>query len=233
MLSYLKRDFERSRLKLEVCASFLVCCFILLPCEFTFFTIQKRWIAEGVPMHNMATSLDAHIPFVPWLIWPYWFYFPFLGLAIWIVRNRMELLRTAFGFMSLHFTGFGLYLLYPTVMTRIEIPCDTLSCQWVGAMYVMDPGFGIFPSLHVAMSLFMVLTAFEYKSALRWPMTVFFGFIVAATVMVKQHYIIDIPPGFILGYVGHRWAGQAFDWITERTGFRIPDSVAQSTRAAH
>lgn len=186
--------------------SFVVCLAVagvLLPLEFGYFTLQQRLIAAGYPVYHPETWLDAHIPFVPGFIWPYWGYFAFLGLGgIWLAKTRLQLAKLAAGLVGIHLVGFASYLVYPTAMKRIAIECTSLSCDAVGAMYLLDPGYGLFPSLHTALSVYLIVCAFRFESRMRWFIAAFGVSIILATVLVKQHYFVDVPAGIVLGYFG-------------------------------
>ncbi len=199
---------------------------ILVPIEFSYFALQDYLIAAGVPVNHPETWLDAHIPFIPEFIWPYWAYFGFLGVSVWLPRNRHDLARLAGGLLFVHFLGFASYLLYPTAMQRIDIACESLSCGMVGAMYLLDPGYGLFPSLHAACSVYVIMCAFAYRSGIRWFVAVFGMSIVFATVLVKQHYIVDVPAGIVLGIAGGRAAWAIVDRYYERFARRpLPDGA--------
>lgn len=193
---------------------------LLTATEFTYFAWMNRLIAAGAPVNHPATWLDAHIPFVPEFAWPYWAYFGFLGTAVWLSKTRRDLARLAGGLVGVHLLGFASYLLYPSAMQRIEIPCSSLSCDMVGAMYMLDPGYGVFPSLHAACSVYIMLAVYRYGSRYSWALYAFGASIVAATVLVKQHYIIDVPAGIALGYLGGLLSWAVVDRIIERSPVR-------------
>lgn len=211
-----RQALSAQRLLIESFFIFLGIAGVLSAIEFAYFALQKRMIAAGVTIHYPETWLDAHIPFVPEFVWPYWAYFAYLGVAVWLPKTRHDLARLAGGLVGVHLLGFASYLLYPSAMHRIDIACATLSCDMVGAMYLLDPGFGVFPSLHAACSVYIMLCVATYGSRYRWPIYLFGAAIVAATVLIKQHYIVDVPAGIALGYFGGLLSWAAVDRLVER-----------------
>lgn len=204
---HMRRSLQRTpRIRLETFALFLVMAGVLTSFEFAVFHIQSSWAEAGRSFWQPETVFDAHIPLSPIWIWPYWLYFAFLGVTVWLVRDRRELLELAVGITTVHMLGFAFFLLFPSEMPRQALPCDPggLTCGLVGAMYLLDPGYGVFPSLHVAASAFLAMFAFRNRSPLRWPVAVSVVLIVLSTVFVKQHYVIDLPAGIALGLIGGR-----------------------------
>lgn len=215
-----RQAVTEQRMLVEAFFVFLGVAGLLTAIEFTYFAVQYRMIAAGYPVYHPETWLDAYIPFVPEFVWPYWAYFGYLGVAVWLSRSRQVLARLAGGLVGVHLFGFASYLLYPTAMQRIQIPCDTLSCDMVGAMYMLDPGFGLFPSLHAACSVYIMLATYHhgrhYGAAKRWFIYAFGAAIIAATVLIKQHYIVDVPAGIALGYFGGLLSWALVDRLIER-----------------
>jgi membrane-associated phospholipid phosphatase len=217
------REFQEKRIVVESFVVFLGVLGVLLPFEFAFFTWQKAYVASGGVLNYPETFLDAYIPFVPEFIWPYWLYFVLLASSVWLPKNRHELARQAGGMLLIHFAGFIAYFMYPSAMQRIELGgCDTLSCTATGAMYLLDPGYGVFPSLHVALSVYMVGAFFAFRHPARWFIALFGLSICMSTVLVKQHYLIDIPAGFLLGFFGRTWAWNLIDRIYARASDQLP-----------
>jgi hypothetical protein len=150
-----------------------------------------------------VTPLDALIPFVPGALLPYlslWFY---VGIAPGLQRSFRELL--AYGFWSALLCGIGLAIFYrfPTqvpafVFDRTDLPGFVL-LQGIDA-----PGNAC-PSMHVAIALFTAVWLDVIFREMRMPgwaralNVAWFLVIVFSTVAVRQHVVIDVIGGALLG----------------------------------
>ncbi len=224
MVARLKTEIRENRILVESFLVFLAIAGFLVAGEFTVFALQEAMGQRGVAFTYPRTFLDDYIPFVPELVWPYWAYFGFLGISVWLPRNRRELGRLATGLTLIHVAGYVFFILYPTAFERIDIACETLSCGMVGAMYMLDPGYAVFPSLHVAASVYVAICCFVFRHRYRWFILAFALSIIAATVLIKQHYVVDIPAGVFLGIAGTKLGWWLSDYVADRAD-RLPLST--------
>ena len=78
--------------------------------------------------------------------------------------------------------------------------------------YLADaPGFNNFPSLHVALSLLVSLIVYNHDKKHWWVWIMFSG-IMFSTMFIKQHYIIDVVAGILLGIIGYL----VYLWLRKR-----------------
>lgn len=215
MIERWKREWREQQMLLRAFYVFLGVLVLLLGIEFSFFAWLDWHMANGGVVHTPHTPWDLLIPFVPELVWPYWGYFLLLAFSVWLPKTNQELARQAGGMVAVHFMGYAGYLLYPSRMIRPPITCDSLSCDAVGAIYMIDPGYGVFPSLHTALSVYMTLAVWSFRHPSRYFVTLFSISIIMATVLVKQHYLVDLPAGAVLGAVGWWLSWKAIDKLYE------------------
>jgi membrane-associated phospholipid phosphatase len=217
VLKRLQREYRERPILVEGFVVFLAMAALVIAGELTVFALQARMAVNGVPFNSPVTWLDAYIPFSPVWAWPYWAYYGVLAAAIWLPRNRFELLRLAVGFTFVNFLAYAFFLGYPTVMERPSLEgCESISCGLVGGIYLLDPGYAIFPSLHVANSIYVAIWFFLFKHPARWPVMLVALAITASAVLIKQHYIIDLPAGVLLAFTGILVAWPTVDWLANR-----------------
>lgn len=161
------------------------------------------FFASGAAVQDVSLAVDAHLPFWPGWIWIYLAYFPvcFLPLFFQEVRQERELfMRTAVGFAAQFFLAFLVFYFFPVRMVRPEFIPSSLSESAVAWLYRVDPGFNIFPSLHVANSAFLACLAWRLRGALPGSAVWLLCLLISmSTLLVKQHYLVDVPAGFLLG----------------------------------
>lgn len=152
---------------------------------------------------NLETSIDRNIAFSPIWVWVYLSYFPACTAPIFcreLWRNIHLFRRTALGYA----VQFGLALpcfLMPFQMIRPQLSTPASwtdhAMTWV---YQLDPGYNIFPSLHVSNTVFLACWMWRVQG---WKIGAAFWIVAAlitwSTLAVKQHYFVDLPTGFLLG----------------------------------
>lgn len=153
---------------------------------------------------------DSWIPFVPWMVWPYVFWYLTVAFAlIWTGFVDAGEFRRLAMFLYLGMTSaYVVYLLFPNGQ-NLRPGWETLGSGWDFAIlrwiYTNDTPTNCNPSIHVldAMAVWIALSRDRILGARRWfqvGLTVTSIAIIASTVMVKQHSIVDV-------FGGLAWAG--------------------------
>ena len=145
-------------------------------------------------------ALDEHVPFVSQWTWAYLSYFPFcISLAILVRFTPRKLVVYASAFVAQYLVG-GLFFL--TMPSRIvpPIPVGTSPADKIlSGLQELDGGFNIFPSMHVANVVLVIACLWVEQSRWKWIYLAWGCSIIVSTVLVKRHYILDIPGGVLLG----------------------------------
>lgn len=170
-----------------------------------FFGLDNLICGRG--FHDVSCALDRRVPFRPRWIWAYLLYYPLCFTPLLFPGLLMDdglYLRAAAGFCVQFFTAWAVFYFYPTRMARVPVSGDSPSARAVRGLYAVDPGYNIFPSLHVANSFYVACLAAHFLSA-AWSLPFFAAAILisASTVLIKQHYLADIPAGAILGLAAY------------------------------
>lgn len=153
--------------------------------------------------HDVSCALDGRVPLRPRWIWAYLLYYPLCFAPLLfpgVLADDGLYLRTAAGFCVQFLSAWMVFYFYPTRMARVAVEGDSPSARAVRGLYAVDSGYNIFPSLHVANAFYVACLAARFLP-LTWSLP-FFGaavMISASTVLIKQHYLADIPAGAILG----------------------------------
>lgn len=187
------------------------------------FDVLKRmvlWLAAGITMISgygltklepfaapqllPMTTLDLAIPFVPWTIW-------FYGTATWAALiaflqapDRFAARRLFFAVALAACTCWVFFALFPTTYPRELYPLvddGSLTYAEFADLREADTPSNCFPSQHVALAWSLGLT---WASFLKRPwaraLPVLWACVVSFTTLTtKQHYIVDVPAGFVIG----------------------------------
>jgi len=168
----------------------------------SYFLIQSV-IASG---HNLLTSLDQLIPFIPEFIWIYHTLIPVFIATTMILIERKSVFYTAFFSVLLASVIMNLFYVYfpvayPREMWQLTEP--SWSGFFVELTRQVDGANNAFPSGHVTLSclltLLVGLTNFAKRYNWLQPLYAIWAMLIAvATLVLKQHFIVDVASGLAL-----------------------------------
>ncbi len=154
-------------------------------------------------------KIDDYIPFMPaWVVFYFMYYFWHLWL-LYIIRNKEQLYFIGMSFVITSLLAGITFVVFPTHMPRRELlAVPELFRPAFELLYILDKGYNLLPSLHTAQSFLIAWFARKYLSDKRLVNLITSGslMIIASTVLIKQHFFIDIPAGLLYAYVGIRLA---------------------------
>lgn len=150
-----------------------------------------------------VTALDRALPFQSWTVIFYaslWFYVAF---APALLVNRAEMREYCVKTALLAGAGLAIFLFWPTAIPKNEI--DRAQYAGFGFLQSVDATGNACPSLHAA---FAVYSAAWFARMLRqmgdrgvgqWLNLTWCAAIVYSTLATKQHVVIDVVAGVVLG----------------------------------
>jgi membrane-associated phospholipid phosphatase len=159
--------------------------------------------ASGASFFSPRISLDDDIALVPSFVIVYYSYFPLLFFFSAItVRDRRLMYEGVIGYVGIAIIGFLFFWVLPSRMVQPDLSaCTTASCRSLAAMYRVDNGFNIFPSMHVGYSTLVWLFFRRYMPELARMVGVLVLAIVLSTLLCKRHYIVDIPAAVVMALI--------------------------------
>ena len=165
-----------------------------------FYLLLLYFLAENCvtgDYHATQTALDTYIPFFAPAVIGYFLWFPLLaGTGLWLMAKDGRGFRSYMWFLAVCFTiSAAVYFIWPSgqdLRPDLSAPKDLFE-RVLARIYAFDTNTNVFPSLHVSCSVGAVLAVL----------------IIASTVLVKQHAVLDIPGGLVAGAVSW-WVVKAF-----------------------
>ncbi|MDB4913528.1 MAG: hypothetical protein JWM95_1172 [Gemmatimonadetes bacterium] len=167
---------------------------VLLGYEAFFAAQRTTWLRQPVVVR---APLDASIPFLPAWVWVYGaLYYVIIAFPAGLLTDARTFAWFIAGGLAMLAVALPIYVVWPT-----ETPAEWRSYEGGGVsrrflrfIQSFDNGRGCVPSLHMA---FSVYAATFYP----WPLSVVLIPVVVglACVLVKQHSILDLLPGWLLG----------------------------------
>lgn len=168
----------------------------------------------------LATHWDACIPLMPAAVWPYlsWYLAPWFLLA----APRRDFRRMASAIVLAFAICMVTYMAVPVSLERPAVVGRTLSEHALLLLYEYDPPCNIFPSFHAALCALLFRPVFGGPFA-RKVMPVWMSTICVACVLTKQHDLLDIVAGLLVGFVALAVATVAMNhWGQACTNVTLP-----------
>lgn len=167
-----------------------------------FFSVYPtmNWLT-GLRDHQYSLFIEPElrVPFVPAFIWFYLsmyilFILPPFFLSPDSLRRLAKELILATGLAGVVFLIMPARLGFPRIL-----PADSFHRTVFEKLFAIDQPFNLVPSLHVVYSTAIVLAIFAQASTTtRSLLTAWLALIVASTILVHQHHLIDIFAGLAL-----------------------------------
>lgn len=155
------------------------------------------------PVATLApTILDRLIPFWPGSVWLYLSIDLLMPIGPFLMNRRDELLRYASGIILIAVIASGIFLFWPTAISRPAIPNPSAAYR---LLISLDQPLHAIPSLHAAFAIYSALCAIfvirNFDRGKLWPIALWLWatLILLATLTTKQHMLVDILAGSALG----------------------------------
>lgn len=183
---------------------------IMIICSLTLNVLTyngTRFIVANFPKHDLTTAWDTLIPFrTEWVI------IYLLAYVQWFIgfvaagRERKALCyRILGGEMIAKFLCMVCYIVIPVTISRPEIVGNAPWDHITRFVFFVDAPESLFPSIHCLESYICFRGAMLSEKLPRWyvPVTGMFALLVfASTVLIKQHFLLDIVAGVLVGEIG-------------------------------
>jgi membrane-associated phospholipid phosphatase len=162
-------------------------------------------LMPGRPLHAPALALDRSLPLQPaWVIVYGSLYLFLILLPVLIVRDDELIRRTVLAFLTVWMSAYVCFLLYPTVAPRpAKVLGEGFAVWALRFLYVLDPPYNCFPSLHVAHSFVSALAVQRVHRRVGMAAIVAASLVALSTLFTKQHYVLDVVAGVMLAGIAY------------------------------
>jgi membrane-associated phospholipid phosphatase len=184
---------------------------ILIVGGYQFYFFVQRWHLLEPVEFRLVAIVDERIPFRPGWVWVYsGLYYPVIFSLIFTVHSFAQFNYTAFSFITLLVMQLIAFVAFP-----VKIPAHwrnydataSLSTHFLSIVHRYDGLCNSIPSMHVSVSTLAALHLFANISPIvgYYALLCFlFPVLIAASALfTKQHYLVDLLPGAILGYLNY------------------------------
>jgi membrane-associated phospholipid phosphatase len=180
----------------------------------------------GTPTQLPFTALDRMLPFWPLSGLVYFGAFAVLAGTFLVLRSFEQATRFLYANLLAQIIAVLVFAMWPTIYPRgdFPLPVDTgpLAAALVAFCRNADLPVNCLPSLHVSTVTICLATLWHCtpwgRRAL--PLMLLAGLaLITSTMTFKQHYLLDVMAGFLLG-AGCWWL--CFSWRGLRVAMRLP-----------
>jgi membrane-associated phospholipid phosphatase len=149
----------------------------------------------------LETPLDHAIPFVPAFVFAYLLYYPWLFLPFTVLRSRRDLYPVILAFASMQLVATIIFLTFPSYAPGVAITSGGLAGELLRFIRTIDQGWNAFPSLHVGHSVLVAMVFWQHRRELFPFVAAGTCAIAASTLLIKQHYALDLFGGAVLAWL--------------------------------
>ena len=157
------------------------------------------------PIHSLELTVDDRITLLPAFVFPYISLYVLLVISLWrFLRAETRIFIIAALAISLDLVlSYLFFLFYQTQVERPVILGSDVSSSILRWLYSTDKPFNAFPSLHTSLSTLLVLLWGKAGSRIQPIIALWAAFIIASTLLTKQHYIADVLGGVAIALVSY------------------------------
>jgi membrane-associated phospholipid phosphatase len=176
----------------------IISAFLIVGVYQFYFWCQRNHVARP---REFRTPVDDRIPYWPRWVWVYSFlYYPVIVAINWTVNSPREFLYVAISYMVLLAFQMAFFVFMPvsTPTEWREMVSDRgYSEKFLLFVQSFDARSNSFPSMHTSVA---TLTALHLYPAFGPWIFAFPVLIALSCIFTKQHYIVDLPAGGVLGW---------------------------------
>ena len=150
-------------------------------------------------------SLDNSIPFVWWMIVPYYFHYIFIIIPPFIIKDNLKLHYLTSTLIKVTMICYLFYIFWPI---SSGIVLDSVSKNNPLTFFHSSITFDFlyqnaFPSMHVVISSVVGAVLADEYPKVKWIIYCIVLGIFCATFFIKQHYMLDSIAGLIIAIPGY------------------------------
>jgi membrane-associated phospholipid phosphatase len=150
---------------------------------------------------ELALSLDERVPYWPTWVWVYTgIYYPLILFLNFVMESPRQFTHLAASYLLLLFAQMAFFLVFPVATPahwREYNRRQSLSERLLAFVQRFDARSNSFPSMHVSVA---TLTALHLQIHFGAAAFAFPALVALSCLFTKQHYLMDLPPGAILGW---------------------------------
>lgn len=163
------------------------------------YNLCNAYAAGSGRLRQWYWDWELAIPRLDWAILPYWSIDLLFALAPFLCTRRGELRALAGRLVLSMLLAGACFVAWPLEPAFARTPAEGVWGPLFAAIHAFDRPHNLFPSLHIAFAGILLLIYHRHvPGRWRWPLHGWFALIVASTVLVHQHHVVDLIGGALL-----------------------------------
>ena len=165
------------------------------------------WCQRNSPVapREFKLALDERLPYWPSWVWIYSFlYYPLIVCVNLVTSSAREFTHVATSYLVLLSLQMACFLAFPVATPehwRHYNQRRTLAERFLALVQKFDARSNSFPSMHVSVAMLTALHLAPHAGPAAFAFPVL---IALSCIFTKQHYVIDLPAGALLGWGTYR-----------------------------
>jgi membrane-associated phospholipid phosphatase len=169
-----------------------------------FYILIGDLITPAQRLHRPYIHLDKMIHVSPFWVIAYLSLWVFWILPLLLIKQDALLRKVILAFITAWIVSYVVFLSYPTIAPRpTDLACRDFFSWCLQLVYMCDPAYNCFPSLHVAQCYVSALACFRVNKSAGIAACLWASLVAISTIFTKQHYIADVVAGAILGLLAY------------------------------
>ncbi len=157
---------------------------------------------ESISCPSWITNIDKRIPFIWWMVIPYYSYYILLILPPFIIKDEHRIKLLTRTLIETAIVCYMVYIIWPisshNVLEQVTPNPLSLLHDFITFEFLYQNAL---PSMHVSVTATIGLAIAQYQTKYKNLMLIVILGIFLATFLIKQHYLVDSITGLILGYI--------------------------------
>ena len=159
-------------------------------------------IVDPIPCPKWISSIDNKIPFIWWMIIPYYSYYILLIIPPFMIKDEHRIKLLTRTLIETAIVCYIVYIIWPISSNNVleQVTPNPLSLlhDFITFEFLYQNAL---PSMHVSVTTTIGLSIAKYQTKYKNLMLIVILGIFLATFLIKQHYLVDSITGLILGYI--------------------------------
>lgn len=152
---------------------------------------------------DLGLSIDRKTPYLPLFALVYFSTYPFVILPFIILSDARQFYWMVACFASISLFSSLIHATVPSKIERVEqVTTGGVSGWMLGLFQKTCKPYGNFPSMHVGLSVPVVVANFMVGGPVIGSLTLLWAVLIAlSTLFTKQHYVLDVLAGMLGGII--------------------------------
>ena len=155
---------------------------------------------HGPAVWVLRTPIDDALPVVKPFVIPYVSlnYVVYFTLIVFLLFRTKLFHSAALTMITAFLVSYFFYFFFQTEVMRPVLTGTDLFTRMIQNVYAGDNPYNDFPSLHTSVSTLLAIHWFRFDRRAGMLAAIWAAFVVASTVLIKQHYVPDLLSGLLL-----------------------------------